>query len=233
MAKVKTIRIFKRDDKTDTVLIDINVDIKVSSKGLFSATFPKEVDEELFRIKGRDYEITGKTLEEVENAVYDATSLLYSKEVIEDKFVIIYDINTFCYYSKDSDKYISNIEYKEFISGTDTENHSKPYSFSIYCTIRRKVTVRYSTGVEKYYLEKPDRTQLGENGIWISDLFKLCLPLWKHESECSQIDYTEENAMFFRKFVSMIFMVNDFVKANNEPGLLQEHINNTLKIDLF
>ena len=223
MAKVKTIRIFKRDDKTDVVLIDFNVDIKVSSKGVFSATLPGEVEEQLRRIKGRYYEITGRTLDEVENAVYEDAKLLYSKEIVEDKLVIIYNIKTFCYYKQDG----------EWISGTIDENHKNPYSFSIYCAIRRKVTMRYSNGIEKSFLERPDKNLLGENGVWLCELLRIGYPLWENESDFKQIDYSEENAMFFRKFISTIFMVNDFVAANNEPRLLQEHINNTPKIDLL
>ena len=172
-------------------------------------------------------------MEEVQSGITRDILSCYTEEIVSDKLVILYRIETVCEYAKHENMYYPGtpqegplpFSYHELYSGTKNPSFGQePYGFRIYCKVRRKITKRYADGDEKSLLEKVQINKLGENGKWINGLRLIGDFSGFVSTEVKEIEYTEERAAFFRKFLSMIFMVNDFVIENSTPDLLQKHI---------
>ena len=251
MAKVKTIRIHQVDRKTNTVLLDCNVDIKVSTSGVFYAALPDEQYQRLKAINmlpnGYDANkgISASTMSELESKISDAIQPLVEFKQIENKIVIKYEFQTGCEYCKSTDgKYFPHATNEwgkediirepkgnpKFFSGTERRDNISPgpYMVSIAVIFRRRITNEYKDGTQKTYYEPVYHgdKDLGENGKWLRELRGMWAEQWKKEDTLPEIDYTETNALMFRKFIEGIFYVNDFVRNLNNSEMLEAVIKN-------
>lgn len=246
MAKIKTMNIHKVDSNTRKILLDCNVDIKVNTAGLFKAELPTEVFERLKAInmlpeRYYDYNaITAKTLDDLERAIHQAIKPLIEFKQIENKIVIKYAISTACAYAKTTDgQYFPNScdstreyvqgEYGAWQNGNEERNECKrgDYHVGIIVKLMRKITNEYGDGTQKTYYEWVQRNELGENGKWLRELVGMgesSAIFGNSYSAKSEIDYTEKNALFFRKFICGLFSINDYVRQLNDSNVLQEMI---------
>ena len=252
MAKIKSIRICKRDEKTKTTLVDFMLDIKATAQGMFTATFPDDITAKLKELNVFDKYHKGtleaETLTKLEAEINRAISYLTQYEVIEDVHVIKYSLETACEYSKTVDgKYFPHSAFKDetflcdekgnpiFFSGTEYRNNSSRYGdyhVSIICGIRRKITNKYLDGTIKTYYTYADRNKLEINGKWIHELIGMGTgSVYRNLDELNAIEYTEENALFFRKFVTGIFTINDYVAKIKDTDQLRLMIQNNIAIE--
>lgn len=251
MAKIKSIRINKRDPKTNTTLVDFMLDIKATAQGMFTATFPDEITAKLKELNVFDRYHKGtmeaETLSKLEAEINRAISYLTQYEVIEDVHVIKYSIGTACNYSKTTDgKYFphSAFENEKFsrdehgnplwICGTEKREQHQPgdYHVSITCGIRRKITNKYLDGTIKTYYTYADRSKLGINGKWVHELIGMGTGSYCRKiDDFKEIEYTEENALFFRKFVTGIFTINEYVAKIKDTDQLRLMIKNNIAIE--
>ena len=78
MAKIKSMRIFKRDPKTNTKLVDFMLDIKATAQGMFTASFPDEITAKLKELNVFDRYHKGtleaETLNKLETEINRAVS---------------------------------------------------------------------------------------------------------------------------------------------------------------
>lgn len=244
MAKVKTLNIHKVDPNTRKTLLDCNVDIKVNTSGIFKAELPDEVFNRLKAInmlpegyllnKG----ITANTMNELELVIHESIKPLIEFKEIENKIVIMYAISTACIYAKTVDgQYFPNAcdQSKEYIQGPRgnfqkgneerNDYQQGDYHVGLICKLRRKITNEYMDGTQKTYYDSVKVEELGENGQWLRRLIGMGESHWgnRYAAE-SEIDYTEKNALFFRKFICGLFSINDYVSKLNDSNVLQEMI---------
>lgn len=244
MAKVKTLRVLRLDRSTDKVLLDCNVDISVNTSGIFKAKLPDEVFNRLKEINMlpdeyyRNGGLLAKTMDELERTISETIKPLIEFTQVENKIVIKYAISTACIYTKTSDgQYWPNAcdsskEYTEgehgfFHEGNEDRDgyHLGDYHVGLICRLRRKITNMYGDGTERTYYEVVQPDELGENGKWLRQLIGMGESHWGNRySAESEIDYTEKNALFFRKFICGLFSINDYVRQLNDSNVLQEMI---------
>lgn len=248
MAKVKTLYIRRVDHNTRQTLIECNVDIKVTSKGLFKAELPENIYKELSQINmlpdGYQYDgfISANTLYEIEQLIYKSIEPLATYTEIENKIVIKYSISTACMYVKTTDgQYMPYAkrghEYEcdsngqaIFFDGSERRDGScgrGPYHLSVICYIRRKITNQFKDGQKKTYYKHVDEEELGENGAWLRGLIGIgtSYSYTSNEDKLSEIDYTESNALFFKQFITGIFKINDLVKNLNNEKMLSAFLS--------
>ena len=251
MAKIKSMRIHRRDPKTNTSLVDFMLDIKATAQGMFTATFPDDITSKLKELNVFDRYHKGtleaETLNKLEADIGRVVNYLTQYEVLEDVHVIKYAIETACEYTKTIDgKYFPHSAYKDetflcnehghpiFFEGTTRRDPSHPgnYHVSIICDIRRKITNKYLDGTVKTYYTYADRTKFGQNGKWISELVGLGTDsFYRKIDDLQEIEYTEENALFFRRFLTGIFTINDYVAKIKDTDQLRLMIKNNIAIE--
>lgn len=245
-------RIFKRDPKTNTKLVDFMLDIKATAQGMFTASFPDEITAKLKELNVFDRYHKGtleaETLNKLETEINRVVSYLTQYEVIEDIHVIKYSIETACKYCKTIDgRYFPHSAFKDetflcdehgnplWINGTEKRETHQPgdYHVSITCAIRRKITNKYLDGTTKTYYTYADRQKFGINGEWIQDLVGMgSTSFGRTLDDFKEIEYTEENALFFRKFVTGLFTINDYVAKIKNPDQLRLMIQNNKAIEI-
>lgn len=250
MAKVKTLYIRRVDHNTHQTLIECNVDIKVTSKGLFKAELPEDIYKELSQINmlpdnyRYDGYISANTLAEIERLIYRSIDPLANYTEIENKIVIKYSISTACVYAKTLDgqyvPYAKNGDEHEYecdssgqpilYNGIEERNGScgrGPYHLSVICKLKRKITNQFKDGKTKTYYRNVCEKDLGENGAWLNDLIGLgtAYSYCQTEDKLSEIDYTESNALFFKQFITGIFKINDLVKHLNNEKMLSAFLS--------
>lgn len=227
------------------MLLDFNVDIKVNTAGLFKAELPKEILERLKAINMMpegycNYNaIAANTMDEIERAIDKAVKPLIEFKEIENKVVIRYTISTACAYTKTTDgQYLPNLCDKtlEYIpgkndgwhGGSETRDASSrgDYHVGIVIKLMRKITNEYGDGIKKTYYEWIRHGEVGENGEWLVSLIGMGdeTTFGRSYSAQSEIDYNEQNALFFRKFITGLFTINDYVSQLNDSNVLQNMI---------
>lgn len=237
MAKVSTEKInIAYSDKDDG--LKFSFDINVDKDGIFSTTLPTSVVE-LFesaqikmgrnRMKNRGY-FTDKTLDGLKKQIKDAAEEYMSKELVSEKIVLKYVIQTRCSYCLDpngepvpngqsqwvkSDKY----EWKNGTVESDA-THQTPFGLLVYVEIFWRRDFKYKSGIVKTEYEhwtgfgSQNSKKSQPNLQWLEDLISIAPPDGEDPKE---IDYTEEIAGFFVNMIKSICKINERIKDFLEP----------------
>lgn len=231
MAVVKTEKISIED-------IKFSLKVSVNADGIFTTTIPKEICDLLVDVGMGDnlkynrsgnlgffYSDTYKGLiDEIEGMLRE----YLSREIIEDKIVIKYVIQTTCSYCLDVDGNIVPNGHREWTKtddyhwkqGTISQHATSPhpYGFQIYAVPYQKVTSKYKSGKtisEYHWLDCRDRDETFLH--WLGSFCAMAPPRGEEEKE---IDYTEETAKFFVDLLLSVCQLNEKIKEFLEPDKL-------------
>lgn len=248
MAKLSNI---SASAKTKEGPVFICADVKVSSRGLFTATVGTK---ELMKFKdflpdlpkeNAKFTITAEKYDDLQPKLRQFLEETVSCELVESKEVIRYNIETRCQYVESDDedgnqiypngKWLPKrlnkiIEAQGCIfwrQGTEKirEGWPEPFGLKIYCQVFRKNTYRYKNGRETMQYERVSSFNMGENKYDNLCFLKSLVGMGIDEHKKAQeIEATEENAAVFVQLIKFICKANKIMKALAEPELLEEFI---------
>jgi hypothetical protein len=245
MPKIKTINMRVKD-------LEFKYDVYVNVDGLFTATIPIDIAEELIKckidlsynkLKNPGY-FFDRTLDGLNLKIKEKVDLYFSKELIEEKVIIKYIIQTRCSYVLGQDKeifpngyYLKNSPKKGCIwsDGTIDVNatYPSPFGFLIYVKPFVKKTYRYlNEKIQTEYLriQDVDIEQLEKKPYlkWLSDILTICEP--DGHEKVKEIDYDEKTARFFVDLIKSVCQLNEKIKDFLNPEKLSVLISSSNKL---
>lgn len=264
MAKIRTERLLlhlrdgiieKAHIATDACL-DVKYDISVGTDGIFYTKIKDTFEEEALKVglqynevrRGvRSFTFYSDTIDGLIKKVEDFAKDIVSVEVIEDKIVIKYSIETLCSYIKNKKgEFVPNGSFVDdfgkdkgsyWEGGTitlDAVNRS-PFGIQIYVEPVNKKVYRYKSG--KTYTEY-DRTDV-PNGYdkrdkryylqWLAGLTANS-KVEHYNATVREIDYNETIAKFFVDLFIGIFNINERIKDFLEPDVIKQIAENNQKL---
>ncbi len=246
MAKVKT-GIAKADGAVKNELV-IKYDINVTTKGVFTTTLPGESVDKLVEL-GVDLKKNNRygsklgyfeapTMAELEDKVQQLCADAVTREMVSEKLVILYDVKTRVNYVKKTDGsvhpngYVGGEQGKDWFwkEGNDTiaSYDNKPFGMSICVKPHIQRVYKYRSGKEKVELTPIDRSpedcadhlKPGPNLLWLN---RLCnMGSGGYGANLQTVDYSEEVAGFFVRFVKMIMEFSDKIKDFLDPDSIEQ-----------
>lgn len=247
MPKFKTERITL--DGSERNELDFKIDVNITEGGMFTTTLPEKIML-LFKDAGISLHTNGRrngkqgyyqeaTYKDLIEAVKHDCKDYVSREMISQKMVIQYVIETSCAYliNKKGEivpngNWIEDGDYGKteelsWREGTLSQNASSPhpYGVRIYCEPVWKRTYRYRSLKERIEYDRIRDTDFDRkkcpNLFWLIGLCSMRPPHGKMQ----EIEYTEQAAFFFVNFVKTICKLNEMLKQFVEPEMLQELID--------
>lgn len=256
MPKLKDLRILVTNENDK---IDFTTPVSVTKDGIFTTTLPNHAYNELGtyglamrknRIGNPGY-FEAKTLEALEKELTDFAKECISRELIEEKPVVVYEINTRCSYVKDEngelvpngfwtkDKKAFDENRAKWVEGNkswDGFRQSVTPGISIWAKVYVFRKYKYASGKETttYEIYDPDSRQKSPMD-WINSL---CNTASEKETRYSmslkdddlarmpQVDATEENCQFFVTMFKMLFKMNELFSDFNKPGAVEFFVKN-------
>jgi len=234
--------------------IQVKFDIHVNQSGEFTTTLPKDVVAQLEYAQidlstnrnGTAGYFSSQTKEGLIKKVSDVAKEYVSRELISDKLVIQYSIETVMSYQMSVDgKVFPN---GAFGGGTGWKSGTKdisassaaPYGIKVYAGIYKKEVWKYRSGIEKTTSEGywgsnnlPYSKEECPNLHWLANLTCMAsVGRWGGESmKVSEMDYTEENAKFFVDFISALCLLNEkILPIISDQNTLMEFISSQQKL---
>lgn len=237
-------------------------DINVNVSGEFTTTIPKEVADK-FLAAGVDLKVRGRaggrpgyfsasTKQELLDNVGKIIADYTSRELVSEKIVIRYLVQTTCSYSKDPEgnivpncgfEWVKTRDYK-WMEGTIESNatHRKPFGLQIYAAVCNRQEYRYKSGKVKieydgisdmHDLETADKKKR-PNLYWLAGLCSMAIPGGNYgdpdESSVKEVDYDERVAGFFVELLKYICKVNESIKGKLEPETIKKMAHSNLKL---
>ena len=234
--------------------ITIKFDIYVNLSGEFTTTLPKEIVSKLEAAQismktnraGTKGFLSSNTKDGLIKQVSELAKEYVSKELISEKLVIRYAIETKMSYQLSKDgKVLPN---GAFGDGTGWKNGTKetnainraPYGLRVYAGIFSKKDWKYKSGIIKTTLDG----FWGSNGIsqtreeapnlhWIANLTSISTKDERGSDDMtiSEMDYTEENAKFFVDLISALCLLNEkILPIISDKEVLLNFINSKQKL---
>lgn len=256
----KTIKINERDPKDFDNRLIFDLKVNISQDGMFTAYLPDNVIE-LF--KESSIELKQNPRRRSKEGFYDADTLngiteqirtdiseYFSRELIESKIVIKYNIRTTCAYSINAkEEIVPNCGSWDW--GEDDENldwrtgsvdqdcaHSKPYGILVYARPFERKAYRYKSGLEKIeYAGYYTNGHSFEDGKYLYHLASFCSMSvpgdkfgYNHTEKLDELDYTEDTAQFFVELLTSICRLNENIKDLLDPKSILKVIENKQKL---
>lgn len=254
MAKVTTLTIHSRSLDGP---IFIMVPVSVNSKGIFTGTISKTESLKLTKYDpqipedGREYSFTAASLGELEIKLNKHLNDLVSCELIEEKEVIRYQIETACAYcegdNEDNFEIYPNGAYmpdrlqekcttlcSRWKGGTENiyAQRPSPYYTKVYCKVYRKKIYAYRSGREiTQYEYAPSKSVAYNENDYVEWLKNVCSISPINNYNMKEVDATQENAAVFVQLIKFICKANRVItELSNVEGLLaySEHLSNGL-----
>ncbi len=255
MAKLCTEKVyFETERGSKEGSISIKFDISVTKSGEFTTMLPKETIEQLEnaqikigvnRIGNKGY-LSSDTKDGLIKLVSDIAKEYISRELISEKLVIRYSIETQMSYQVTPDMIVmpngsigNGTGWRGGTKTTDAVN-TAPFGLRVYVGVFTKRDWKYKSGVVKTTLEG----HWGSNGIsktieqapnlhWIANLTTISpKDNWGGGMmNVDEMDYTEENAKFFVDLISAICLLNErILPIIQNKDILLEFINSQQKL---
>jgi len=212
--------------------LSFNYDVNIDKQGNFTTTIPKEVSEKLMSIgvklrqnNRHNYGyFHGTSLHELEEKVQKTADKYSKKELIDEKIVFKYAVDTVCSYCKgvsgtlypnggleqDAEGYENGYHW---VNGTKSDSYSKgPYSFEIAFEIKKVKTWAFPNGEQSKEYLRLEESDIKDDEIlyWLNSLCGLHL---NSTSTVKEIEYTKEIGIFFKKMILFIFNINENIRS--------------------
>ena len=242
---------------TDQERIHIETPVTVTKEGLFTTTLPDEsakilldfgMDLKLNRA-GRSGFFSSDTLEGLRKQIEKVAMEAISRELIEDKLVIKYQVITKGHYVLDDDKEIipngywvkkktdDNFCDKWREGNSNCAFHGDMPTISVFARVFHKRTYSYKSGKLLHTLEMyhPKQNGRGNSLDWINSLCNIAPDHFGNKPDYDrfpEVDATEENAAMFVKLFTFIFQANELLKEMQNPEYLLAYIAANQKKEL-
>lgn len=221
--------------------ISISVDVNVTKDGTFTATLSKE---DVFIIHsygielaknrlGREGYFSNNTLSGIENDIRKVLRDCLSYEVIEEKPVILYQIETSCIYSINTEGEIvpnpslfwTGLDYdkgecswKEGTIKMDAINKSS-FGFQIYAKPYLKQLSKYGNGKERIEYKELE-LEKGSYADWLNSV--TCISKANLYNPVKEVDCNECTAKLFVDMIKSICKINEQIKDFLEPDQIKQ-----------
>lgn len=254
MAKVTTLSIRSRSIDGQVFVM---VPVSVNSKGIFTGTISKNESLKLTKYDpqipedGRESSFSAASLAELEIKLNKYLNDLVSCELIEEKEVIRYQIETACAYCEGDKEdnfeiypngaYMPNrLQEKDtnlccrWKGGTEDiyAQRPSPYYTKVYCEVYRKKIYAYRSGREiTKYEYAPSKSIAYNENDYVEWLKNVCSISPINNYNMKEVDATQENAAVFVQLIKFICKANRVItELSNVEGLLaySEHLSNGL-----
>jgi hypothetical protein len=255
MAKVKRERIVMSGAEKKE--LDFMLDINVTAGGLFTALLPPNVVE-LFEIRGVDLKSNKRrgsrpgyyeanTMDALLKLVDADCKKYVSRKLISKRMVIEYQVETTCsyvftksgdigpngYYAHNHDKLGDRI----WMHGTKDihANTREPYGMQVYVKPKIELTYQYLGGVKKIEYAYAHETyafgmeEVSGNLKWLNDV----VGIGPISGNTIIIEYTEQIAEFFVRFIKTICLFNEHIKNVLTPDAIREIAANSTPLFLL
>lgn len=238
MGKLTTLNITERDGDNK---ISISVNVNVTKDGTFTTTLYEEdvIMIHSYGIKlaknklGREGYFNNNTLSGIENDIRKVLRDCLSCEVIEEKPVILYQIETSCTYSINTEGEIvpnpslfwTGLDYdkgecnwKEGTKRMDAINKSA-FGFQVYAKPYLKRLSKYGNGKERIEYEKLE-PEKGSYVDWLNSV--ACISKANPHNPVKEIDCNERTAKLFVDIIKSICKINERIKDFLEPDQIKQ-----------
>lgn len=243
MPEVTTEKVFLHG--TERNEFKMSYDINVTTDGTFTTTLPAEFVQ-LFKAANIDLSrnnrrgskegfVSDETLDGLKKKVLAICTEYMSREMISERLVIRYNVETICsYLINDAGDIVPNGRFVEDYGGRHhwkngtTEVHAaspgKGTGMRVYAKPAIERVYKYKSGKEKteyetlnsYPGQKNDHFTIGENFIWLDNVCSI--DPW---GQLKIIEYNEAIAGFFVKFIKMICQFNEQIKDYLTPEAIR------------
>lgn len=248
MPKVGTYTAADRDNrKRDDFFF--KYDVNITKEGLFTTTIPKEAADKLKaanidigrnRIGNPGY-FQDKTLDGLQGQVNAIVAEYYSRELVDEKIVIRYQIRTTCSYCLDVNgipvpngqgRWTGMDEYKWENGTTPTHSSNRePFGLLMWVEANTRRVYKYRSGTEKVEYHRCDWNDFEDADKPNLDYLASIRSINTISGEKTQeIDYTEAVAGVFVGMLKAIFMMNEKIKAWTTPEAITRLAEQKLKL---
>lgn len=233
---------------TDQERIHIVTPVSVTKEGIFTTTLPEESSRILQDYgmelspnrAGRKGFFSSDTLEGLRREIEKVAREAVTRELIEDKLVIKYQVHTSGTYALDNDGEIIPNGYwrKNRKTGEEYEtnwrkgntnmpaSHGDTPTIKIFARVFHKKRYAYKSGKTLETLEcyHPENNRAGSVD-WINSLCNIRPDVGGISSETdytrfAEVDATEENAAMFVRLFKFVFQTNELLKEMGDPEYL-------------
>lgn len=222
------------------------VNIRVSSDGMFTCTIPKDISalflehgvrQRYNRIGNMGY-YESETLVGLCDIIKKDINVLCSEKEISRKKVIRYAIETACTYAKREDgDFEPNCAFEtrdlKWSNGTIDRHATEtgPFGFQVYANVYEKIEYEYCNGGKrvKYHHLREHKFYSGRMDDPIDWLSSVCSHDYGNFIP-KEMDYTPERGMFFVNLYKTIFKINEQIKPFLNEDLLQKAIDSKTKL---
>lgn len=219
--------------------------VSVNMDGMFTTTLPKDavsaleeygIDLERNRLGNAGF-FQAETLAELENKLKAVAKDALSRELVDEKLVIKYQIRTKANYVVDRDNeiipnglWMKGRKPGERLIAEWREGNYAGYmdgvtpGISLYARVFMKKTFSYKSGKRvstyEFYCPKDCR---GTSVDWINSLCRIrCEGAFDEKKSLPEVDATEENAALFVELFKFIFKANELLKGLEKPEAVAE-----------
>lgn len=243
---------------TDQEKIHIVTPVTVTKEGLFTTTLPDQSAKILLDYgmdlkhnrAGRSGFFSSDTLEGLRKQIEKVALEAISRELIEDKPVIKYQVITKGHYVLDDDNEIipngcwvkdkksdDNFCNKWREGNSNNTFHGDTPTISVFARVFHKKTYSYKSGKLLHTLEpyRPKQNGRGNSLDWINSLCNITPVYFGFKPDYNQfpeVEATEQNAAIFVKLFTFIFQANELLKEMQNPEYLLAYIAANQKKEL-
>lgn len=235
--KFTTEEIVIRDYKNIEPPLIFKLQTKVLKGGLFVAELPQNVRdilvnaqliEKLFEFKDSNYL---SLVDKVKSTCQD----LYTRELISQKTVIHYQVETACSYQKDENGNIfpngSFVKELNWLSGTKRQDptHTSPYGINIFIKLYEQEVYQYKSGSIQTVNVRAncEYNETDEYKKWLCGIIAI---KEIHNCPLQIIDYTPEVGRYFVELIKGICLLNEKLAVFNNPVKLLEISKENFKL---
>ncbi len=203
-------------------------EVSVNSSGIFTTTIPSDVAGQLIKVGiklganriGNAGFFSAESLAELQGIIAEVCDKYSSRELIEEKIILRYSLNTTCSYCITKDgTIVPNGTYAvdidgdyEWSGGTIETNatYPKPFGFNCYVKPIRVRIWEFLNGeiYKEEYRNSHDEWDGDSILRWLDGLCAMA-----SDGKCKDIDYTPELGEFFKSVVMYIIKLNEKLKS--------------------
>ena len=204
----------------------------IDKTGLFSATLPANIVEKLESAKihlgvnrlGNKGYFTSNDLKGLREQIKEVVNQYSKRELVEEKIVLLYALDTTCSYCKTKEgKIVPNGYWTDnplgggckWYGGTIRHDagNSAPYGFSIYVEPKFLKVWKFPNGDSKTEYARLEDNHIKKGSIleWLDSV--VGMNNHSYSSESKQIDYTEGIGLFFKNTILYICNLNEKLQS--------------------
>jgi hypothetical protein len=229
--------------------LNFKYDIYIDKDGVFSTTLPQDIVAlfekaqirmHINKMKNRGY-VTSSTYDGLVKSIKNICEEYLSRELINEKIVLKYQVETSCSYMLNEDSEIvpngfwaRNGKWK---GGTMSTHAASPETYGIWVYVKPMVRkdYKYKSGTQK--TEYIHISHAGEkfddlkkemyNLRWLDDLTAIKS---RFHGQVKEIDYSESVAEFFVGMIKFICNLNEKIKDFLEPEMIQMIVDKKMNL---